>query len=130
MPSSFLAPLRLRLLVALIALVAGLGGLATVASVQAAVPRHQPTLLAFRGGGFHLGGGGLFTRRSYGGNYRRYGRYGSRHPLVHRVTRTLFFAYVLHLFFSSGGASILLWLIIIVVVAHLFRRRRRRQYTY
>lgn len=72
---------------------------------------------------FHLRGGGFRSRHSFFGGY---GRSRSRRGIVHRVARTLFFAYLLHLFFSHGGLSILLWVIIIAVVLHLFRRRRRR----
>ena len=93
---------------------------APTAATTSAPPK--PLLLAFRGHSF--GGGGLFggRRSSYGG----YPRFRYRHPFLHRVGRTLFWAYVLHLFFSSGAASLVIWIILIALVVHLVGRRRRR----
>lgn len=116
----------MRLTAGVVALIVSVAGLGVAASTEAPSPHPRPIVLALRGGGFHLGGGGLFSRSRYGS----YGRYGSRHPILHHVARALFYTWLLHLFFSSGAGSILLWIIIIALVAHLFRRRRRRQYSY
>jgi hypothetical protein len=122
---------RTRAVSFVIALVIAVGGLgvAVSSSAQAPAARHRAALVAFRGRGFHLGGG-LFGRSR---GYSYYGGYGSRHSILHHVGRTLFFVSLLHLFFSSGAASLLIWIVIIAVIAHLFRRSRsgrRGRYTY
>lgn len=130
------APALRQVVVALIGLVlmsaapvsaAKAAGSASRVIVQHSGPSRE--LLAFRGGGFHLGGGFLGRRRYGGGSY--YGRSYGRGGTLRRVAHTLFTIYLLHLFFSHGGLSILLWVVIIGIVLHLARRRRgRRAYPY
>ncbi len=119
------APVRLFAILLALVVLGAVGATSALAPAAATTsPPPKPLLLAF--GGHSFGGGGLFSRRrSYYGGYPSF-RY--RHPFLHHVARTLFWAYVLHLFFSSGAASILLWIVLIALVAHLFGRRRRRRY--
>jgi hypothetical protein len=77
----------------------------------------------------HLSFGGLRSR-SHG--FGSLSRSRPRSSLLHRVVKTAFYLYLLHLFFTHGGLSILLWLVIIGLVVRLLtrRRRRRRRYAY
>lgn len=112
----------------LILVIAGI--LAPAATAQAAVtqPRLPPRALAGSPVApvpvaFH------FRSRSRFGYGPRYGYGYGRHSFLHRVVKTAFWLYILHLFFTHGGLSILLWIIIIALVVSLLRRRRRR-YSY
>ena len=119
---------RLAILVALVtSLLVPAAALGSSATLTGSTASHAPRLLAFRGGGFHLGGGG-FSRRRFGSGV--FGRRSPSRGLLHRVVRALAFAYLLHLFFSHGGLSILLWLLLIGLLVHFVRRRRRRRERY
>jgi hypothetical protein len=112
-------------LVALLVCFNGPAATSSPASAQVAASSSKSMrLTAFRG---HFGGGGFgFGRR------RGVGAFGTRgrHPILRRIGHALFFAWLLHLFFSSGAASLVLWVLIIALVVHLFRRGRRRRYAY
>ena len=121
---------RLALIFAVLTALAAPVALVEAGAGAPPTQRSQPVLLAFRGGGFHLGGGGFSSRRYGSGGFfsRRRSSSGlfGRSGFFHRLVRYAAIAYFLHLFFTHGGLSIILWLIIIGLVVMLVHRRRRR----